>query len=220
MPRVMRLAAVDWADVVNRAQAAARGDASSAGDPDPLVAAVAQHLTAPVRASVVATAGKVGTMTRVTLVADRALLVTQPIAERAGTLRPADQVEVVFATPDEIWPALAARLPTLDALRTSRIAARSSSKRPILEGEPAVELLAHEQANAQVTVEAWRRTDGPAVVWARLWSVIDGRLYDVRSDDGQIRMAEREAGSVASEWQWALVGALDATTGAAEDASM
>ncbi|MBK8460843.1 MAG: hypothetical protein IPL43_12215 [Micropruina sp.] len=211
MARAMRLDAEQWASVVARAQAAAIGDAEKAGEPDSLVAAVAQHLVAPVRASLVATAGRLGTMTRLTLVDDRALLVTQPMAEQAGETRVDGEVQLVFAKPDEIWTAIASALPPLAALRAPAAAA-APAEAVALAADQVAALLEREQANVQVRVEAWREATQPAVVWGRLWSVVDDRLLDVRTSEGALKVTERPFGSVAAELQWALVGAVEATT--------
>lgn len=211
MTRVMRLDAERWADVVARAEAAATGDATAAGAPDPLVAAVAQHLAAPVRASLVATSADAGTITRLTLVADRALLVTHPIAELNGETRTSGDALLAFARPEEIWPAVASSLPALDALRAPGVATGSVLREAgELDGEPAMALLEREEAGLQVEVGAWRDAGSPAVVWARLWSVVDGRLFDVRRSDGRVRLAERPHGAVAAELEWALAGAVEA----------
>ena len=217
MARVTRLGAQDWAIAVTRAKAAATGDEKGAGVPDSLVAAVAQHLVAPVRGSLVATAGGVGTITRLTLVADRALLVTQPMAaDGAGTQLSGD-VQLVFADPDEIWEAIATSLPPLAALREPNFAAGSADDAQPVAPDQVGALLEREQANVQVRVEAWREAARLAVVWARLWSVVDDRLFDVRTADGELRVVERRYGSVAAEFGWALVGAVEATTGAGSD---
>ncbi|MGV8907371.1 MAG: hypothetical protein ACOH1Y_00170 [Propionicimonas sp.] len=214
MARVVRLSAEEWASAVNHAEAAAIGDEVGAGDADSLVAAVAQHLVAPVRASFIATSGQAGTITRLTLVEDRALLVTQPIAEGDGETRFSGDVQVVFAGADEVWAAVSSTLAPIPALR----APASASAAKELEVVPAGDvtgLLEREQANLQVRVEAWRVAARPAVVWARLWSVVDDRLLDVRSADGELTVVERGYGAVAAELEWALVGAVEAATGAA-----
>jgi hypothetical protein len=217
MARVVRLGAEEWADVVTRAQAAAIGDESGAGEPDSLVAAVAQHLVAPVRASLIATSGHAGTITRLTLVEDRALLVTQPIAEGGGDTKVGGDVQLAIAGVDELWAAVSATLPPVSALRAPAVPERSADVTAIATGD-VVPLLEREQANLQVRVEAWRQASQPAVVWARLWSVVDGRLLDVRTADGELSVVERGHGAVAAELEWALVGAVEAATGAARDA--
>jgi hypothetical protein len=79
--------------------------------------------------------------------------------------------------------------------------------------------LADEDANLQVIVEAWPTPDRPTTVWGRLWSVVDGKLLDIRRRDGEITPMERPAGSVVAELQWALVGAIDAVSEVPADLS-
>jgi hypothetical protein len=58
------------------------------------------------------------------------------------------------------------------------------------------------------------------VVWARQWSVTDGRLLDVRThEDGSMKLAERPPGSVAAELRWAMLGAIDATSNPGSETS-
>ena len=80
-------------------------------------------------------------------------------------------------------------------------------------------VLDDEEANLQVVVEAWPTPDRPTTIWARLWSVVDGKLLDVRRRDGVVTPVERPAGSVAAELQWALVGAIDAVREVSTDLS-
>ncbi|WP_369374811.1 hypothetical protein AB1046_09905 [Promicromonospora sp. Populi] len=206
--RILELDAKQWAAVT--AEARDGGGATAVGT------ALAEHLGAPVRASLISTSGSSGTVTRLTMVGERVLLVIQVIAERDGETFLAPGAELRFATVDELWPALTPALPPFEALRAPASsvpalgtppAAGSTSDRAEL-----IRLLDDEQANLQVTVEAWRDSDAPSVVWPRLWSVVDGKLLDIRTDDGEIAPVVRPAGSVAAELRWALVGAVDATT--------
>lgn len=214
MSQGMLLSAEEWTTAVTRAEAAAAGDAAGAGEPDPLVAAIAQHLLAPVRIQLIATAGERGTATRVTIVDDRVLLVTQPLAEVDGQIAVGGEAQLAFARPEGIWPAIAETLPPLQAFQLGRPEPGAADRE--IPASEANGLLAREQANLQVRVEAWQEVTVPARVWARLWSVVDGRLLDVRTRQGELRVTERPAGSVAAELEWALVGALDvvAQTGA------
>lgn len=217
--RILELDAKQWAAVT--AEARDGGGATAVGT------ALAEHLGAPVRATLISTSGSSGTVTRLTMVGERVLLVIQVIAERDGETFLAPGAELRFATVDELWPALTAALPPFEALRAPASAVpgggegTSPSSSPAGDRAELIRLLDGEQANLQVTVEAWRNAEAPAVVWPRLWSVVDGKLLDVRTDDGELAPVERPAGSVAAELQWALVGAVDATTpeaGAAGDA--
>lgn len=206
--RILELDAKQWAAV--RAEALDGGGATAVGT------ALAEHLSAPVRATLVSTSGSTGTVTRLTMVGDRVLLVMQVIAERDGETRLAPGAELRFATADELWPALTPALPPFEVLRAPASAVpgpaqgATPSSGPVGDQAELLRLLDDEQANLQVTVEAWRDGDAPVKVWPRLWSVVDGKLLDVRTDDGELAPVERPAGSVAAELQWALVGAADA----------
>lgn len=205
--RILELDAKQWSAV--RAEALKGGGVTAVGT------ALAEHLGAPVRATLVSTSGSAGTVTRLTMVGDRVLLVMQVIAERGGETRLAAGAELRFVTADELWPALAPALPPFEALRAPASAVPGAqgaptSSNPAADRAELVRLLDDEQANLQVTVEAWREGEAPVKVWPRLWSVVDGKLLDVRMDDGVVAPVERPAGSVAAELQWALVGAVDA----------
>lgn len=208
--RILELDAKQWAAVT--AEARDGGGTTAVGT------ALAEHLGAPVRATLIATSGSSGTVTRLTLIGDHALLVIQVIAERDGETFLAPGAELRFATADQLWPALTAALPPFEALRAPASAVpgpaqgSTPSTGPVVDRAELVRLLDDEEANLQVSVEAWGDSDAPEVVWPRLWSVVDGRLLDVRTDDGAVAPVERPAGSVAAELQWALVGAVDATT--------
>ncbi|MFD6140083.1 hypothetical protein [Promicromonospora sp. NPDC060271] len=207
--RILELDAKQWSAV--RAEALEGGGVTAVGT------ALAEHLGAPVRATLVSTSGSTGTVTRLTMVGDRVLLVMQVIAERGGETVLAAGAELRFATADELWPALTPALPPFEALRAPASAVPgalggTTSSAPAGDRAELVRLLDDEQANLQVTVEAWREGDTPVKVWPRLWSVVDGKLLDVRTDDGAPAPVERPAGSVAAELQWALVGAMDVAT--------
>jgi hypothetical protein len=208
--RILELDAKQWAAVT--AEARDGGGSTAVGT------ALAEHLGAPVRATLISTSGSNGTVTRLTMIGDRVLLVIQVITERDGETFLAPGAELRFATVDELWPALTAALPPFEALRAPASAVPSGavgtppSSGPVADRAELLRLLDDEQANLQVTVEAWRETEKPSVVWPRLWSVVDGKLLDIRTDDGEVAPVERPAGSVAAELQWALVGAVDATT--------
>jgi hypothetical protein len=222
--RVLRLDAEQWAEVQRQAREGGGGTAVGT--------ALAQHQEAPVRATLVATSGSRGSAARLTLVDDRALLVLHAIAERDGETVIAPGAELRFVRPENLWAALQAALPPVDALRAP--ASATATAAPLATAAPAAgapevptsegatgpgpgvgkvwpaATVDHEGANLQVVVEAWPTPDRPTTVWARLWSVVGGKLLDVRTRDGEIAPVERPAGSVAAELQWALVGAIDA----------
>lgn len=198
MTQVVRLTAAKWAELLRQAESAEGGDA--------FVTAVAEKLRAPVRGTLLAVRGDVGAATRLLLTGDRALLVTEPVAQRGGDIARSGDVQLSFVPVAELWPAIAAVLPPLEQLRAAAVAA--SRGREVATAEPATALLEREEANLQVRVEAWPGPESPSRVWARLWSVVDGRLLDVRTADGRVRLMERPAGAVAAELEWALAGAL------------
>lgn len=203
-------------------------------------AAVGNHLVAPVRAALSATAGDQAGTTRFSLVDDRVLL-TQEGAR--GTAGPAGldvaevsaHVEVVLARVDDLWPALTRYLPPLPQLTAPARPARRASDTPVTvldHGQtermragtglddlpPAARAVAEgEEAAVVVVVEAWPTPAAPTVVWTRWWSVASGQLLDVQVDDDGARLVEREPGALAAELRWALAGAVDATSGEAPE---
>lgn len=217
MAKILNLPEPHWEEIVTRALAATTGDQLRAGEPDPVVAGVAEHLSAPVRAVFLATSGNDGVLVRFSLVSDRVLVVAQPVRERSGRIGLVGKARLIFAEPTESWEAIAGLLPPLASLRAPAAAsAGAESEGEIVPLDAA--MWATEQANLQVRVEAWRGAE-PPVVWGRWWSVVDGRLYDIRRRSGEFAAVERPEGSVAAEFEWALTGAIDAcanvdTTGA------
>lgn len=222
--RILRLDAEQWATVQEQAREGGGGTAVGT--------ALAEHQKAPVRATLVATSGDRGSTARLTLVDGRVLLVLQAIAERDGETVIAPGAELRFVQPENLWAALQAALPPIAALRApasavgapltdpasadaadatdSPTSADPTKPRPSADQAWPATALDHEEANLQVIVEAWPTPERPTTVWARLWSVVDGKLLDVRRRDGAITPTKRPAGSVAAEFQWALVGAIDA----------
>jgi hypothetical protein len=219
--RILRLDTEQWASAQTQAREGGGGTAVGT--------ALAEHHDAPVRATLVATSENRGSATRLTLVDGRILLVLQAIAERDGETVIAPGAELRFVQPENLWTALQAALPPVAALRAPANAAastaRAASADETADGQtsddppspgsgadqvwPAV-ALDDEEANLQVMVGAWPTPERPTTVWGRLWSVVDGRLLDIRRRHGEITPVERPTGSVAAELQWALVGAIDA----------
>jgi hypothetical protein len=198
-----------WEELIERALAAAAGEAEGAGGPDSIVAAMAQHLTAPVRATLLATAASSGVLLRCTLVEDRVLVIAQRIAEAGGRAALVDDARLTFTRPTELWPVLSDHLPPLNALTAAgtSVPERSSTAGTSLR-DP---LWADEQANLHVRVEAWRLgSERPDAVWLRFWSVVAEQLYDIRRRAGEMVGVPRPAGSVAAEFAWAVAGAVDA----------
>ncbi|RPF20664.1 hypothetical protein [Myceligenerans xiligouense] len=186
--------------------------AARAGATDGVAGILADHLDAPVRALLVTTAGDRGVRSRLTMVGGQTVIVAQRIASVEGELRVEPGARITFTDPEDLWSSLARTLPDTDLLRAPAAAAVDDDQPLSLPFEEARKLLGREECNLRVQVEAWRGGDRPIMVWGRLWSVTDDRLLDVRTDDGELRLVERPAGSVAKEVRWALVGAVDATT--------
>jgi hypothetical protein len=213
MAILMDLSGPAWQDVLEKAMAAAVGVAELAGEPDPLVAGVAQHLTAGVRAIFLATSGASGVAVRYSLVADRALVIAQPIVDRDGEIQLIGEARLAFAAPGESWETIAGLLPPFEVL-----VAPSTKADPSFSGEQVAaqdSRWAREQANLQMRVEAWPTPERAARVWGHWWSVVDDRLYDLRRREDELVGVERPAGAVAAEFAWALVGAMDLLAAAA-----
>ncbi|MBE1874233.1 hypothetical protein [Myceligenerans pegani] len=172
--------------------------AARAGATDGVAGILADHLDAPVRALLVTTAGGRGVRSRLTLVGGRAVTVTQRIESVEGGTRVEPGVRITVSDGDELWRSLAATLP--------------DSEPPSTQADDADHLLGPEESNLRVRVDAWRGSDRPVMVWDRLWSVVDDRLMDVRTDGDELRLLERPAGSAAEELRSALTEALDAAS--------
>lgn len=207
MSKVIRLAAAEWADLL---AGGARGSLLLDEESRGVEATVAAMVQAPVRATLLATAGDTGAATRLMLSGDQVLLVTEPVSPREGQIVASGEVQLTFVDAAGLWPAIAAVLPGLEALRAPAVAGSGGTE---IAGSPeSIEaLLQGEEANLQVRVEAWPDAESASRVWGRLWSVVDGRLLDVRSSGGRLRLRERPPGAVAAELEWALAGALAET---------
>ncbi|GAB4084697.1 hypothetical protein GCM10028784_13270 [Myceligenerans cantabricum] len=175
------------------------------------------HLSAPVKALLVTTAGDRGVRARLTMVGGQAVVVAQRIASVEGETRVEPGAQITFTGPDELWESLTRALPDDELLRAPAAAVDGPDRTLDLSAEAAQQLLTREECNLRVQVEAWRGGEAPVVVWGRLWAVVDDRLIDVRTDDGELKLVDRPAGSVAKELRWALTGAVDATAGAEAD---
>lgn len=178
-----------------------------------LVELLSDHVDAPVRATLRATAGGAGVLIKLTIEGAQALMVAQTIHETAdGGLDVDRDAEVAVTDIGDLWTLVADQLPALDVLRTAGSADNAPTGVRLPLSDPS---WMDEQANVLVQVEAWPGssfTDGPSEPvrqWVRWWSVLNDRLYDVRFRDGAGVAVERPAGSLAAEFQWALVGALD-----------
>lgn len=180
-----------------------------------------RHGSAPVRASLVATAGSRGSIARASLVDDEALVIVQAIAERDGRILIEPGAELRLASPQTLWPALQAAIPPRDVLRapanavghqsTSGGTSRSGSQAgtDIDDGAPWPGVtLDDADAVLQVVVEARPGPGRLAGFWSRLWAVAGDTLFDVERRDGTLTRTPRPAGSVAAELQWALAGAM------------
>ncbi|MBN9105045.1 MAG: hypothetical protein J0I14_08585 [Propionibacteriaceae bacterium] len=179
-----------------------------------LVELLSDHVDAPVRATLRATAGGSGVLVKITIEGAQALMVAQTIHETAdGGLDIDGDAEIAVTELGDLWSLLAAELPALPVLRAAASSDNSPTGVRLLLSDP---VWMDEQANVLVQVEAWPGSSfgeggpsEPVRQWVRWWSVLDDRLYDVRFRDGAGVAVERPAGSLAAEFQWALVGALD-----------
>jgi hypothetical protein len=179
--RVLRLDAEQWAAV--------QGQAREGGGGTAVGTALAEHLNAPVRATLVATSGGRGSAARLTLVDGRILLVLHAIAERDGETVIAPGAELRFVQPENLWAALQAALPPIEALRAPASAVGAvgaagnlTSDNPTSDAATSdnttsdnapnpgsgadqvrpAPVLSDEDANLQVIVEAWPTPEWPA----------------------------------------------------------
>lgn len=230
--RSLQLNGEQWADALAQVSTRTDGGPNSAPPAEELPTAafragpkdtpspvdlLVRHGSAPVRASLVATAGSRGSIARASLVDDEALVIVQAIAERDGRILIEPGAELRLASPQTLWPALQAAIPPLDALRAPANAV-GHDPRPedsdrtdtaFDDGAPwPGTTLDDADAVLQVVVEAWLTPDRLARFWSRLWSVTDDTLFDVQRRDGTLTRTQRPAGSVAAELQWALAGAM------------
>jgi hypothetical protein len=184
-----------------------------------------RHGSAPVRASLVATAGSRGSVVRASLVGEEALVILQAIAERDGRVLIEPGAELRLATPRTLWAALQAAIPPLDLLRAPANAvghepAPEHVSRTGMDLGPDIDdgvpwpgvTLDDADVVLQIVVEAWPTPDRLASFWSRLWAVADNTLFDVQRRDGTLTRTPRPAGSVAAELQWALAGAMSVNT--------
>jgi hypothetical protein len=180
-----------------------------------------RHGSAPVRASLIATTGSRGSVARASLVGEEALVILQAIAERDGRVMIEPGAELRLATPQTLWSALQAAIPPLDALRAPANAVGhdrgpADSDRTDRVLTPGIDdgalwpgsTLDDADAVLQIVVEAWPTPDRLASIWSRLWAVTGDTLFDVQRRDGTLTRTPRPAGSVATELQWALAGAM------------
>lgn len=180
-----------------------------------------RHGSAPVRASLVATAGSRGSVARASLVGEEVLVIFQAIAEHDSRVLIEPGAELRLATPQTLWAALQAAIPPLDLLRAPAKAA-GHEPAPGHSSRSGIDLghgidngavwpgarLDDADVVLQIVVEAWPTPDRLAGFWSRLWAVADGILFDVQRRDGTLTRTPRPAGSVAAELQWALAGAM------------
>lgn len=179
-----------------------------------LVELLSDHVDAPVRATLRATAGGSGVLAKITIEGSQALMVAQTIRETSdGGLDIDGNAEIVVTEVAELWSLLAQELPALAVLRAAGTSDTAPTGVRLSLSDP---VWMDEQANVLVKVEAWPGSSfgeggpsEPVRQWVRWWSVLDDRLYDVRFRDGAGVAVQRPAGSLAAEFQWALVGALD-----------
>ncbi len=179
-------------------------------DGESLAAVLAEHMSAPVRATLVGAADGLGMLVRLTQAADGALLVAQPVRDVEGRTVPDGSVQLSYA-PSPSWRELAELLPPVAALRAPAVQGQHADGRVVVLPDPAG---GEVEASLHLRVEAWVPGVETPKVWARAWVVRDGELFDLRHRDGGLVAVQRPAGSVAAELEWALAGAVDVIAGA------
>lgn len=237
--RRVRLDADHWADVLARAGSTVAGSANGTGP----IGTVSRHITAPVRARLVASAGSRGSVTRLSIVGSEVLMVLQATVARGGQTVVEPGAELRLCDPETLWDALQAGLPPSALVRAPAAVGypTAPAKGGSVSGEAPVEpssdrtmgvsdiphpgaalvhdetAIAEESIGLLVTVEAWPTSAQPTAVWMRRWSVVDDALLDIRTSGGRITRTSRPAGSVAAELQWALAGAIGVVSGPRDD---
>lgn len=179
-------------------------------DEESLAAVVAEHLSAPVRATMVGAAGGLGMLVRLTQAADGALIVAQPVRDVEGRTVPDGSVQLSYA-PSPSWRELAELLPPVEALRAAAVQGTHSDGCVVVLPDPAG---GEVEASLHLRVEAWIPGVETPKVWVHAWVVRDGELFDLRHRDGGVVAVQRPAGSVAAELEWAMAGAIDVIAGA------
>jgi len=205
----MIIQADEWQDLLQRARAAANGDEQGAGDENIVVAALAEHMSAPIRASLTCTMGDIGVFIRLTLVDDRVLLVVDPIAAADEEVTVSPEVQLIFANISEMWAILSSALPPIDCLRARTTQLRGAAPEELnLTVEERDTFFDQEQANLQVIVEAWDE-DTKLVQWGNWWSVVDDHLYSISTVERQLVIRAWQPGAVALVFRQTMVGAFD-----------
>ncbi|MCL2482081.1 MAG: hypothetical protein FWF43_01420 [Propionibacteriaceae bacterium] len=196
-----------WHDLLKRARAAARGDKKAAGGPDVLVAALAEHMAAPIRATLTCTLGDVGVLIGLTIIEDRVLMVVDPIAAADDELTVAPDVQLIFAHTSDMWANLASALPPIYALRAPATHLRNAAPDVLhLTAEQRDTMLDREEATLQVFVEAWE-DNHTLVHWGHWWTVVDDHLYGVTAVGGHLIIKAWQPGAVASIFQQTIAAA-------------
>lgn len=204
----LTMAGSDFAALVQQANRILAGAVPQ--DEESLAAVVAEHLSAPVRATMVGAAGGLGMLVRLTQAADGALIVAQPVRDVEGRTVPDGSVQLSYA-PSPSWRELAELLPPVEALRAAAVQGTHSDGCVVVLPDPAG---GEVEASLHLRVEAWIPGVETPKVWVHAWVVRDGELFDLRHRDGGVVAVQRPAGSVAAELEWAMAGAIDVIAGA------
>ncbi|MCL2470281.1 MAG: hypothetical protein FWF25_00860 [Propionibacteriaceae bacterium] len=198
-----------WQDLLKRARAAASGDEQAAGGQDILVAALAEHMGAPIRATLTCTLGDIGVLIGLTIVDNRVLMVVDPIAATDDKLAASPDVQLIFAHTSDMWSTLASALPPIYCLRAPATHLRGAAPDVLhLTTEQRDTMFDREEANLQVFVEAWE-DHSTLVHWGNWWSVVDDHLYGVTSVEGHLIVKAWQPGAVASIFQQTIAAAMD-----------
>lgn len=204
----LTMAGSDFAALVQQANRILAGAVPQ--DEESLAAVVAEHLSAPVRATMVGAAGGLGMLVRLTQAADGALIVAQPVRDVEGRTVPDGSVQLSYA-PSPSWRELAELLPPVEALRAAAVQGTHADGCVVVLPDPAG---GEVEASLHLRVEAWIPGVETPKVWVHAWVVRDGELFDLRHRDGGVVAVQRPAGSVAAELEWAMAGAIDVIAGA------
>lgn len=161
----LTMAGSDFAALVQQANRILAGAVPQ--DEESLAAVVAEHLSAPVRATMVGAAGGLGMLVRLTQAADGALIVAQPVRDVEGRTVPDGSVQLSYA-PSPSWRELAELLPPVEALRAAAVQGTHSDGCVVVLPDPAG---GEVEASLHLRVEAWIPGVETPKVWVHAWVV-------------------------------------------------
>ncbi|MDJ0317421.1 hypothetical protein [Arthrobacter antibioticus] len=193
--------------------------------------AVALLLTAPITITARASYQGVSTTSVLGLRAGRGLAAHQRHLSESGEKGTVitgseDSMEITLFDEENVWGAAARLLPPLKVIQAGAKAAPLNSEPTLVVGpdsdpgalpQAAAALINDEDAN--VTLSVVTAKEGlPSRIWAGMWTVKDEQLFSVTSGTEaapELRLTEVPAGHIANELLFAVVGAHDALTAAA-----